>query len=158
MTLNKNSYYSSSIDSLDSQPIDSSSDGDDYSLTSANEQSPEFFKRRQQQKLFFIAKELYSSEEVFVDVLHLLNCDFRSAVAIHLPEEVLNSILKLLPQLQQINEQLLSELKSRIDNWANNQRISGKYFLLYSERIFFQFKQNLLRDIKYYEVFLLQIY
>ncbi len=158
MTLNKNSYHSSSIDSLDSQPIDSSSDGDDYSLTSANEQSPEFFKRRQQQKLFFIAKELYSSEEVFVDVLHLLNCDFRSAVAIHLPEEVLNSILKLLPQLQQINEQLLSELKSRIDNWANNQRISGKYFLLYSGRIFFQFKQKLLRDIKYYEVFLLQIY
>lgn len=118
--------HSPSVDSIDSQPIDSSSDGDDYSLSSANEQSEEFHKRKQQQKLYFIAKELYSSEEVFIDVLRLLNCDFREAVEQHIPEEVLNSILKLLPQLLQINEQLLTDLKIRIDDWPNHQRISGK--------------------------------
>ena len=114
-----------SADSLDSQPNDSSSDGDDYSLSSANERSQEFHKRKQQQKLYFIAKELYSSEEVFIDVLRLLNCDFRSAVEQHIPEDVLLSILKYLPQLQNINEQLVTDLKTRIDDWPNHQRISG---------------------------------
>ena len=118
--------HSPSVDSLDSQPIDSSSDGDDYSLSSANEQSEEFLKRKQLQKLFFIARELYSSEEIFIDVLRLLNNDFREAVKEHIPEEALNSILKLLPQLLQINEQLLTDLKTRIDDWPNHQRISGK--------------------------------
>ena len=125
-----------SVDSIDSQAgIDSSSDGDDYSLSSANELTPEYAKRKQNQKLFFIARELYSSEEVFIDVLHLLNNDFRSAVEHHLPEDVLNSILKLLPQLLQINEQLLADLKTRIDDWANHQRISGIYeFILFKQQ------------------------
>jgi len=117
--------HSQSIDSIDSQPIDSSSDGDDYSLSSAQEQTPEYLQRKQQSKLYFIAKELYSSEEVFIDVLHLLNTDFRKAVEQHIPEDVLQSILKLLPQLLQINQQLLNDLKTRIDDWANHQRISG---------------------------------
>jgi hypothetical protein len=121
-----NSYPSH--DSLDSQTIDSSSDGDDVSVSSmvTLDQSPEFEKRQRQQKLFFIAKEMCSSEEVFVDVLKLLNCDFREAVANHIPDEALASILQYLPQLQQINEKLLSELQARIEDWPKNQRISGK--------------------------------
>ncbi|CAG2176796.1 unnamed protein product, partial [Oppiella nova] len=114
-----------SYSSIDSQtPIDSSSDGDDYSLSSANRQSPEYQRRRQQQKLYYIARELYSSEEVFIDVLHLLNDDFRSVAEPHLPDDVLQPILKLLPQLLQINEQLVTDLKDRIDDWPNHQRIS----------------------------------
>ena len=125
-----------SNDSNNSQVSDDSSyDHDDdvdtksissVSLSSTTLQSPEFAKRKQQQKLFFIAKELCSSEEVFVNVLHLLTVDFRSAVTGTLPDEVLNNILRLLTPLQQINEQLLAQLKTRIENWQNDQRISGK--------------------------------
>ncbi|CAG2119809.1 unnamed protein product, partial [Medioppia subpectinata] len=135
--------HSHSLDSLSSPqttPADTSSEGDDYSLSSEptntststatggadslDRRSPDYQRRKQQQKLFFIARELYSSEEVFIDVLHLLNTDFRAAVEPHIPDEVLQSILKLLPQLLQINEQLVKDLKSRIDDWPNHQRIS----------------------------------
>jgi len=56
--------HSQSIDSIDSQPIDSSSDGDDYSLSSAQEQTPEYLQRKQQSKLYFIAKELSKCQKL----------------------------------------------------------------------------------------------
>jgi len=34
-----------------------------------------------------------------------------------IPDAVLNQIIRYLPQLQLINENLLSDLKQRIDNW-----------------------------------------
>ncbi|XP_054153174.1 rhoGEF domain-containing protein gxcJ-like [Oppia nitens] len=116
---------SESVESLaNNNNLSSDGEGDDYSLSSANKQTPEYRKRKQNQKLYFIAKELYSSELVFIDVLQLLNNDFRRAVTDHIPDDVLQQILNYLPQLLKINEQLASELKVRIDNWADHQRIS----------------------------------
>jgi len=34
-----------------------------------------------------------------------------------IPDAILNQIIRYLPQLQQINENLLSDLKERVDNW-----------------------------------------
>ena len=34
-----------------------------------------------------------------------------------IPEAILNQIIRYLPQLQRINEDLLTDLKGRIDNW-----------------------------------------
>jgi len=34
-----------------------------------------------------------------------------------IPEVILNQIIRYLPQLQRINEELLTDLKGRIDNW-----------------------------------------
>ncbi|XP_054153190.1 FYVE, RhoGEF and PH domain-containing protein 6-like [Oppia nitens] len=98
-------------------------------------------RKQQQKKLFFIAQELYTSEQVFVDVLRLLDDDFRQAVSDHLPAECLQGILKLLPQLLKINEQLLQELKDRMDNWPKHQRIADilvkvfPFLKLYSQYI-----------------------
>jgi len=33
------------------------------------------------------------------------------------PDAILNQIIRYLPQLQQINEDLLSDLRRRLDNW-----------------------------------------
>ncbi|XP_029822868.3 LOW QUALITY PROTEIN: uncharacterized protein LOC115308876 [Ixodes scapularis] len=105
------------------------------------------FRRRR--KLFHIAQELASSEQVFVDALHLLNQDFREAVqtasedkgAPVVPEEVLEQVLKHLPQLQDLNERLLGQLRERIDNWHGNERVAdvlvkmGPFLKLYSSYI-----------------------
>ncbi|CAG5115277.1 unnamed protein product, partial [Candidula unifasciata] len=100
-------------------------------------------------KVFFIAKEIASSENTFVDVLKLLNLDFRLHISKltetlgHpvVPTETLNKILDYLPQLQNFNEDLLKDLKERIENWETNPRLAdifvkkGPFLKLYSSYI-----------------------
>ncbi|XP_064114383.1 FYVE, RhoGEF and PH domain-containing protein 6-like [Macrobrachium nipponense] len=119
---------------------------------------------KRDQKIFFIAKELMTSERVFVDVLRLLNVDFRNFVyenmAEHLnrispaannnnykvnknvmQEEDLNKILNYLPQLQNLNEVILKDLEGRITDWERQKKISdvivktGPFLKLYSAYI-----------------------
>ncbi|XP_078594948.1 uncharacterized protein LOC144872537 isoform X2 [Branchiostoma floridae x Branchiostoma japonicum] len=100
-------------------------------------------------KAFYIAREIMSSEEVFVDVLKLLNEDFRSAVdaageapgqAI-IEDATMTQILMYLPQLQQFNESLLKDFKERVENWEQDPRIAdvivkkGPYLKLYTTYI-----------------------
>ncbi|XP_012874365.1 PREDICTED: FYVE, RhoGEF and PH domain-containing protein 6 [Dipodomys ordii] len=75
-------------------------------------------------KVCHIAKEIMSSEKVFVDVLKLLHIDFRDAVA-HasrqlgkpiIEDRILNQILYYLPQLYELNRDLLKELEERLLN------------------------------------------
>ena len=55
----------------------------------------------------------------------MLPQDFRQHISIAteklgqsvIPSETLNKILDYLPQLQNFNEELLKDLKERIDNW-----------------------------------------
>ncbi|XP_068228877.1 FYVE, RhoGEF and PH domain-containing protein 6-like [Palaemon carinicauda] len=120
---------------------------------------------KRDQKIFLIAKELMTSERVFVDVLRLLNVDFRNYVyenmADHLnrispaannnnnykvnknvmQEEELNKILNYLPQLQNLNEVILKDLEGRITDWERHKKISdvivktGPFLKLYSAYI-----------------------
>ncbi|KAM6437264.1 FYVE, RhoGEF and PH domain-containing protein 6 [Liasis olivaceus] len=100
-------------------------------------------------KVYHIAKEIMSSEKVFVDVLKLLHIDFRDSVA-HasrqlgkpiIEDKILNQILYYLPQLYELNRDLLRELEERLSHWINHQRIAdifvkkGPYLKMYSTYI-----------------------
>ncbi|XP_041348475.1 FYVE, RhoGEF and PH domain-containing protein 6-like [Gigantopelta aegis] len=100
-------------------------------------------------KARYIAKEIMESEAVFVDVLKLLNIDFRVAVSQEIenvdrpviPSETLNRILDYLPQLQSINEDLLKDIRDRFENWDKCQKLAdvfvkkGPFLKLYSSYI-----------------------
>uniref|UniRef100_A0A3Q4H124 FYVE, RhoGEF and PH domain containing 6 n=1 Tax=Neolamprologus brichardi TaxID=32507 RepID=A0A3Q4H124_NEOBR len=100
-------------------------------------------------KVVHIAQEIMSSEKVFVDVLKLLHIDFRDAVAKAtrqngkpvVDERILCQILYYLPQLYQLNKDLLRELEERVAHWSDHQRLSdifvqkGPYLKMYSTYI-----------------------
>lgn len=122
--------------------------------------SPELTSQeKRDRKIFLIAQEVMTSERVFVDVLRLLNVDFRKFVcewreggeeqqgghgqqdAHHapiLPSHELDKILNYLPQLQNLNEEILSDLEVRIADWDKRRKISdvivrkGPFLKLYS--------------------------
>ncbi|XP_008830299.1 FYVE, RhoGEF and PH domain-containing protein 6 isoform X2 [Nannospalax galili] len=132
----------------------SSSDEDDVSSESSKGE-PDLLEDKQDEdtgmksKVHLIAKEIMSSEKVFVDVLKLLHIDFRDAVA-HaskqlgkpvIDDRTLNQILYYLPQLYELNRDLLKELEERMLNWTEQQRIAdifvkkGPYLKMYSTYI-----------------------
>ncbi|KAJ8393390.1 hypothetical protein AAFF_G00061120 [Aldrovandia affinis] len=100
-------------------------------------------------KVVHIAKEIMSSEKVFVDVLKLLHIDFRDAVAKAsrqsgkpvIEERALNQILYYLPQLYELNRDLLRELEERVARWTDHQQLAdifvkkGPYLKMYSTYI-----------------------
>ncbi|XP_029317402.1 LOW QUALITY PROTEIN: FYVE, RhoGEF and PH domain-containing protein 6-like [Cottoperca gobio] len=130
-----------------------SSDEEDGSSTSSKEhldvadrQQEDEMKRK---KVVHIAQEIMSSEKVFVDVLKLLHIDFRDAVAKAtrqngkpvVDDRILSQILYYLPQLYQLNRDLLRELEERVAHWSDHQRLSdifvqkGPYLKMYSTYI-----------------------
>ncbi|XP_034074705.1 FYVE, RhoGEF and PH domain-containing protein 6-like isoform X1 [Gymnodraco acuticeps] len=100
-------------------------------------------------KIHHIATEIMSSESVFVDVLKLLHVDFRDAVSTTsrqsgksvIEERLLNQILYYLPQLYELNQDLLRELKHRVAKWDENAKLAdiflkkGPYLKMYSTYI-----------------------
>ncbi|XP_032202606.1 FYVE, RhoGEF and PH domain-containing protein 6 isoform X5 [Mustela erminea] len=128
----------------------SSSDEDDVSSDSSKG-DPDLGDKQNEDtgmksKVHHIAKEIMSSEKVFVDVLKLLHIDFRNAVA-HasrqlgkpvIEDRILNQILYYLPQLYELNRDLLKELEERMSNWTEQHRIAdifvkkGPYLKMYS--------------------------
>nr|XP_032828102.1 FYVE, RhoGEF and PH domain-containing protein 6 isoform X1 [Petromyzon marinus] len=101
-------------------------------------------------KAFHIAREMVSSERVFVDVLKLLHIDFRGAVVSAgveagkplVDDKTLSQILLYLPQLYELNQSLLQELEERMAHWEEErERIAdvimrkGPYLKMYSAYI-----------------------
>ncbi|KAM3608591.1 uncharacterized protein V6R79_001337 [Siganus canaliculatus] len=99
-------------------------------------------------KIHHIATEIMSSESVFVDVLKLLHVDFRDAVSKAsqsgkpvIEERLLNQILYSLPQLYELNQDLLRELEHRVAKWDENAQLAdiflkkGPYLKMYSTYI-----------------------
>ncbi|XP_028823311.1 FYVE, RhoGEF and PH domain-containing protein 6-like isoform X1 [Denticeps clupeoides] len=100
-------------------------------------------------KSVHIAGEIMSSERVFVDVLKLLNVDFRDAVKkasekagkAVIEEQTLSQILYYLPQLYELNLDLLKELERRVAHWDQHRRLAdifvkkGPYLKMYSTYI-----------------------
>lgn len=106
----------------------------------------ELRQRKHLQKLHHIVNEIYSSEAKFVDTLKLLNVDFRnymltqktsSSTSIcnltnqhyrllnpNFPQECVTSMLRHLPQLQALNENLLEELRIAHQQWPETQKIA----------------------------------
>lgn len=116
---------------------------------SETESSEDKIARKRAKKVFYIAKEICSSEEVFVDVLKLLNLDFRVFISQAtessgkpvIPNEVLNKILNYLPQLQNLNEELLKDLQTRVAKWEDKPQVAdifvkkGPFLKLYTSYI-----------------------
>ncbi|KAG8179812.1 hypothetical protein JTE90_025979 [Oedothorax gibbosus] len=127
-------------------PATSSEESDGEVGPDAEANLSEIARTRKKKKVFYIAQEIMTSEEGFVDTLKLLNVDFKSYIEAAnkqkntpvVPDEVLNQILNHLPQLQHLNENLLMELKDRIDNWNKTEKIAdvivkmGPFLKLYS--------------------------
>ncbi|XP_077424470.1 FYVE, RhoGEF and PH domain-containing protein 6-like [Vanacampus margaritifer] len=100
-------------------------------------------------KIHHIATEIMTSEKVFVDVLKLLHVDFRDAVAkasrqngkAVIEDRLLNQILYYLPQLYELNQDLLQELHNRLAKWDESEQLSdiflkkGPYLKMYSTYI-----------------------
>ncbi|NXT80852.1 FGD6 protein, partial [Zapornia atra] len=139
----------------DEEDIINSSDEDDDTNSDSSKGEPDTHEDKQSKaagkktKVYHIAKEIMSSEKVFVDVLKLLHIDFRDAVA-HasrqlgkpvIEDRILNQILYYLPQLYELNRDLLRELEERLSHWLEHQRIAdifvkkGPYLKMYSTYI-----------------------
>ncbi|NXU78819.1 FGD6 protein, partial [Oreotrochilus melanogaster] len=139
----------------DEEDIMNSSDEDDDTNSDSSKGEPDPPEDKQSKaagkktKVYHIAKEIMSSEKVFVDVLKLLHIDFRDAVA-HasrqlgkpvIEDRILNQILYYLPQLYELNRDLLRELEERLSHWLEHQRIAdifvkkGPYLKMYSTYI-----------------------
>ncbi|XP_013776366.1 uncharacterized protein LOC106461121 [Limulus polyphemus] len=126
-----------------------SSEDTDEEILSLTPDIEETAAQKKKRRVFYIAQEIMTSEKLFVDVLRLLNEDFRKAVGEAereqgtsiIPEEILNQLLKYFPQLQNLNENLLRELQERIEHWPEIGRISdilvtlGPFLKLYSAYI-----------------------
>lgn len=137
----------------DDEDIVNSSDEDDDTNSDSSKGEPDCQDQSKaagkKTKVYHIAKEIMSSEKVFVDVLKLLHIDFRDAVA-HasrqlgkpvIEDRILNQILYYLPQLYELNRDLLRELEERLSHWLEHQRIAdifvkkGPYLKMYSTYI-----------------------
>ncbi|XP_069018551.1 FYVE, RhoGEF and PH domain-containing protein 6-like [Embiotoca jacksoni] len=127
-------------------------DEDDNSSVSSKgdpEQPEDSTSGLKKSKIHHIATEIMSSESVFVNVLKLLHVDFRDSVAQAsresgkpvIEERLLNQILYYLPQLYELNQDLLRELKQRVAKWDENAQLAdiflkkGPYLKMYSTYI-----------------------
>lgn len=104
---------------------------------------------KKKSKIHHIATEIMSSESVFVDVLKMLHVDFRDSVSKAsqqngkpvIEERLLNQILYYLPQLYELNQDLLRELRQRVAKWDENAQVAdiflkkGPYLKMYSTYI-----------------------
>ena len=116
------------------------------SRNSSTELSP---TQRQERKVFFIAREIMTSETVFVDILRLLNVEFREFVQTArresksgiLSDADFSRIFSNLPELQTLNEDLLQDFEDRIENWGTTKKIAdvivkkGPFLKLYTTYI-----------------------
>ncbi|KAL0968730.1 hypothetical protein UPYG_G00270940 [Umbra pygmaea] len=133
--------------------VHSSDEDDDSSSSSKGETEPceqsEADCAAKKSKIVHIVREIRSSEDVFVNVLKLLHIDFREAVSKAslqsvkpvVEERILNQILYYLPQLYELNQDLLRELNERVDQWDQHGRLAdifvkkGPYLKMYSTYI-----------------------
>lgn len=121
-------------------------------------------------KIYNIAKEMMTSEEVFCNILKLLNVELRQSVTDQgciisncsknnsrngLPEDELNKILNYLPQLQNFSEGFLADLKQRLTDWDQHNKIAdiivtkGPFLKMYSSYIRdFEHQCSLLDDAR----------
>ena len=105
--------------------------------------------QRRERKVFFIAREMMTSEKVFVDILRLLNVEFREFVQAArresksgiLSDADFSRIFSNLPELQTLNEDLLQDFENRIENWDTTKKIAdvivkkGPFLKLYTTYI-----------------------
>ena len=102
--------------------------------------------QRQDTKLVYIATEIMTSEKVYVEVLKLLNIEFRNFIqkgrqeskSMVIPCEDFLRLFSNLPELMMLNTDLLRDFEYRVQNWSKMKKISdiiarkGPYLKLYT--------------------------
>ena len=90
-------------------------------------------------KLYLIAHELTTTEQSFVQVLRLLNVEFRrDVVEKHLPSEVSSVLMKHLDEMHRVSGELLKELEIKLEEWPEKRKIAdvlvkiGPFLSVYS--------------------------
>ena len=153
-SINMSSNRNSVISTQSSESPDTQSDTGDMtqSSTSPKESRPETIisssagSRAQEKKVFYIAKEIMTSEKTYVDVLKLINIDFRDFVQKArlesksgiLPDHDFVKLFSNLSELMMLNEDLLRDFQERINNWDQHKKIAdviikkGPYLKLYT--------------------------
>ena len=156
MSSNRNSVVSvstrsNSSESYEQDPGSVSDNGEMTSSTSPKESRPPVSDyipsyKAQEKKVYYIAKEIMTSEKTYVDVLRLINIDFRDFVQKArlesksgiLPDHDFVKLFSNLPELMMLNEDLLRDFQERIDNWDSHKKIAdviikkGPYLKLYT--------------------------
>jgi len=126
---NRTSIISSQSGSSESFEFDQT---DTKSSTSVSQQDDITPEQRQDKKVYYVAREIMTSEKVFVDVLHLLNIEFREYIERKmqesrfeiLPEEDFARMFSNLPELFIFNEDMLKDFEDRIENWDTLKKIA----------------------------------
>ena len=152
-SINMSSNRNSVISTQSSESPGSVSDNGDMtqSSTSPKESRPENHEyisssKAQEKKVFYIAKEIMTSEKTYVDVLKLVNIDFRDFVQKArlesksgiLPDHDFVKLFSNLSELMMLNEDLLRDFQDRINNWDDHKKIAdviikkGPYLKLYT--------------------------
>ena len=156
MSSNRNSVISTQSNSSSSYEHDqagSVSDNEQAEITSSASPKdagpPHQYitsSRAQERKVFYIAKEIMTSEKTYVDVLKLINIDFRDFVQKArlesksgiLPDHDFVKLFSNLPELMMLNEDLLRDFEDRVANWDRLKKIAdviikkGPYLKLYT--------------------------
>jgi len=136
------SSQSGSSESFDDDQQDSKTTTS-TSTSQADDLTPE---QRKEKKVYYVAREIMSSEKVFVDVLRLLNIEFREYVERKmqesrleiLPDEDFGRMFNNLPELLIFNEDLLKDFEDRVENWDTLKKIAdvivrkGPFLKLYT--------------------------
>ena len=134
--------------------LKSSNDGAINSINSCNSKDDSYQENTDdtlslqpaERKILYIAKEIMTSEKVYVDVLKLLNIDFRNFIqdtrrnsrSQIIPTEQFLKIFSNLPEIMMLNSELLRDFEERVQNWARIRKISdiivkkGPYLKLYT--------------------------
>ena len=155
MSSNRNSVISTQSNSSESYEQDNGSvsdndNGEITSSTSPKESRPVndylTLSKTQEKKVYYIAKEIMTSERVYVDVLKLINIEFRDYVQKArlesksgiLPDHDFVKLFSNLPELMMLNEDLLRDFEQRISKWDEIKKIAdviikkGPYLKLYT--------------------------
>jgi len=102
--------------------------------------------QRHEKKVYYIAREIMTSEKSYVDVLRLINIEFREFVQRHrkdsksgiMPDQDFVQLFSNLPELMMLNEDLLRDFEDRVENWDSLKKIAdvllkkGPYLKLYT--------------------------
>eukprot|EP00092_Neocalanus_flemingeri_P003593 GFUD01003856.1.p1 GENE.GFUD01003856.1~~GFUD01003856.1.p1 ORF type:complete len:774 (+),score=113.91 GFUD01003856.1:3573-5894(+) len=155
MSSNRNSVISTQSNSSESYEQDNCSvsdndNGEITSSTSLKESRPVndylTLSKTREKKVYYIAKEIMTSERVYVDVLKLINIEFRDYVQKArlesksgiLPDHDFVKLFSNLPELMMLNEDLLRDFEQRISKWDEIKKIAdviikkGPYLKLYT--------------------------
>ena len=137
-----------SVISSQSGSTDSGELADDVrsSASSLGRQDNLTTKQKQERKTYMVAREIMTSEKVYVGVLQMIAVEFKEHVESKsreagtelLPLNLLTKIFSNIPQLEMFNSELLKDFEDRIENWDSLKKIAdvlvkkGPFLRLYA--------------------------